>query len=158
MLQEGSDKPGTQSASTVTFCSCVQPKSSMVPPLTPLLLIAPPASWCAVLCTNHQVTTYHISTLSTTQRAAAASSLLPDTRPSPSNTSASGADSRRSSGSSTATDQSQPDLLETYIVMELCPRGSLERALKQGRFRRRDGQPDMVSQIPVVLRQTRAQP
>ena len=37
------------------------------------------------------------------------------------------------------------DLLETWMLMEFCERGSLERAIKQGKFRRAaDGQPEMV--------------
>jgi hypothetical protein len=105
-------------------CSCIHCFTSDLA----LIAVRPP---------TQQVTTYHISTLSTTQRAAATTQQAQPQQH---------VSSGRSSGSSTGTDQSQPDLLETYIVMEFCPRGSLERALKQGRFRRHDGQPDMVRQ------------
>jgi hypothetical protein len=45
-----------------------------------------------------------------------------------------------------STDDEQDDLLETWMILEYCERGSLERAIKQGRFKKAaNGQPEMVS-------------
>jgi hypothetical protein len=42
-------------------------------------------------------------------------------------------------------DDGTNDVLETWIIMEYCEKGSLERTVLQGRFRRADEQPEMVS-------------
>jgi hypothetical protein len=43
-------------------------------------------------------------------------------------------------------------LLETWLVMEYCDRGSLLDAVRAGRFyRKRDGEPDMVSIYRCLL-------
>jgi hypothetical protein len=51
-----------------------------------------------------------------------------------------------SSNSSEGSDEEQSEALETWMVLEFCEKGSLQRALSQGHFKRRDSaQPDMVS-------------
>jgi hypothetical protein len=51
-----------------------------------------------------------------------------------------------SSNSSEGSDEEQSEALETWMVLEFCEKGTLQRALSQGRFKRRDSaQPDMVS-------------
>ena len=39
----------------------------------------------------------------------------------------------------------QSDLLETWMIMEYCEKGSLERGIAGGHFLKADGSPDMVS-------------
>ena len=92
-----------------------------------------------------QVTTFHISTLSSSQRMAAANSQQP------ADGKARQLDDRRLSSSSSSDSSSSssssgkpPELVQTWIVMEYCARGSLEQAVKLGKLKLRDGQPDMV--------------
>jgi hypothetical protein len=90
-----------------------------------------------------QVTTFHISTLSSAQRLAAANSQQP------ADGKARQLDDRRlssSSSDSSSSDSSKkpPELVQTWIVMEYCARGSLEQAVKLGKLKLADGQPDMV--------------
>lgn len=106
-----------------------------------------------------QVATYHVSTLSVSQRAAAAKAWLTDTGLSSTSrpagldktagcrrTSSSSAADSSGSSSQTDGDEALPDLLETILVNEYCQGGSLEGAVKLGRFKKTgDGQPDMVS-------------
>jgi hypothetical protein len=91
-----------------------------------------------------QVTTFHISTLSSSQRMAAANSQQP------ADGKARQLDDRRLSSSSSDSSSSSsssgkpPELVQTWIVMEYCARGSLEQAIKLGELKLQDGQPDMV--------------
>lgn len=91
-----------------------------------------------------QVTTFHISTLSSSQRMAAANSQQPTEGK------ARQLDDRRLSSSSSDSSSSSsssgkpPELVQTWIVMEYCARGSLEQAVKLGKLKLQDGQPDMV--------------
>lgn len=86
------------------------------------------------------------------QRSALAKSWLADSKTpeEPDQEAAAGADagsdvgSDDSSASGSSKSGSPPDLLETWIIMELCERGSLERALKLGKFKTSDGHPEMV--------------
>jgi hypothetical protein len=51
-----------------------------------------------------------------------------------------------SSNSSGGSDEEQSEALETWMVLEFCEKGTLQRAMSQGRFKRRDSaEPDMVS-------------
>ena len=55
-----------------------------------------------------------------------------------------GGDSHSSDDSSD--DEGANEMLETWIIMEYCEKASLERAIVQGRLKRRsDEQPEMVS-------------
>jgi hypothetical protein len=110
-----------------------------------------------------QVQTYHISTMTVAQRKALAAAWLEvgGAGASSSNSAAhmvaaaaeyqafamgEECDYSDSSNSSKGGDEEQSEALETWMVLEFCEKGSLQRALSQGRFRRRDSaQPDMVS-------------
>jgi hypothetical protein len=104
------------------------------------------------------VTTFHISTMTINQRSALAKSWLADSKTpeEPDQEAAAGADAGSNAGSdnSSASDSSEsgspPDLLETWIIMEFCERGSLERALKLGKFKARDGSPEMVRTLQIL--------
>jgi hypothetical protein len=101
-----------------------------------------------------QVTTFHISTLSSSQRLAVANPQLPAApqgNPQADNTAEEQQGVRRlssssadSSSSGDNTGKGQHDLVQTWIVMEYCPKGSLEKTVKLGRLKLPDGQPDMV--------------
>jgi hypothetical protein len=55
-------------------------------------------------------------------------------------------DASSSTNSSSGSEDEQSEALETWMVLEFCEKGSLQRALSQGRFKRRNSQqPDMVS-------------
>jgi hypothetical protein len=106
-----------------------------------------PHSRNAFLAVVVQVTTFHISTLSSSQHMAAASS-----QPLAGSTTSSIAgqqyDRRLSTCSilSSSSDSSEkpPELVQTWIVMEYCARGSLEQTVKLGKLKLPDGQADMV--------------
>mgnify|MGYP001807245880 CR=1 FL=1 len=96
-----------------------------------------------------QVTTFHISTLSSSQRLAVANPQLP-AAPADNTAEEQQGDRRLSSSSADSsssgdnTGKGQHDLVQTWIVMEYCPKGSLEKTVKLGRLKLPDGQPDMV--------------
>jgi hypothetical protein len=104
------------------------------------------------------VTTFHISTMTINQRSALAKSWLADSKtPEEPGQEADAAaadaasdadDNSDGSGSDSSEAGSPPDLLETWIIMEFCERGSLERALKLCKFKARDGLPEMVGTTP----------
>lgn len=91
-----------------------------------------------------QVTTYHISTLSLSERSALATSWLEaGTTVSSQRAVQELEDSHdlNSDGGSTVSsdlEETPPDLLETIIVMEYCEKGSLERAVRLGKFKRKE--------------------
>lgn len=66
---------------------------------------------------------------------------------------AASADEINASSSSNSSDGSYDEAAdneETWMVLEFCDKGSLQRALLQGRFKRRDSQqPDMVSSTAI---------
>jgi hypothetical protein len=97
-----------------------------------------------------QVTTFHISTLSSSQRLAVAHPQLPSAAPADDTAEQQGvrrlsSSSSDSSSSGDITGKGQHDLVQTWIVMEYCPKGSLEKTVKLGKLKLPDGQPDMVS-------------
>jgi hypothetical protein len=118
---------------------------------------------CCWLCL--QVQTYHISTMTVAQRNALAAAWLKDggAGASSSNSAAhmvaAAAAARQASvmdeehhsdsnnsNSSEGSYEEQSEALETWMVLEFCEKGTLQRALSQGRFKCRDSaQPDMVS-------------
>ena len=107
-----------------------------------------------------QVTTFHISTLSSSQRMAAANS---QPLAASNATSIAGQQlSRRLStcsilSSSSDSSEKPLELVQTWIVMEYCARGSLEQAVKLGKLKLADGQPDMVRGAYSALRCTLAE-
>lgn len=135
--------------------------NAIIHPFCAILGTAAILSCCPVLSCPAVVTTFHISTMTINQRSALAKSWLADSK-TPEEPdqeaaeagadAASDADSDDSSASDSDSSESgsPPDLLETWIIMEFCERGSLERALKLGKFKARDGQPEMVGSLQYM--------
>ncbi|WIA31940.1 hypothetical protein OEZ86_002799 [Tetradesmus obliquus] len=108
------------------------------------------------------VQSYHISTMTVSERnalakgwlgAEAGTSPAPKQSPKPSSSAQQGGDDDEdSSGSNHSSDNEQRDVLETWIIMEFCEKGSLERAVSRGKFvRREDRQPEMIGVYKALL-------
>uniref|UniRef100_A0A383VHP9 Protein kinase domain-containing protein n=1 Tax=Tetradesmus obliquus TaxID=3088 RepID=A0A383VHP9_TETOB len=111
------------------------------------------------------VQTYHISTMTVARRNALAAAWLKEGAASSSNATSSAAhlaaaraasaddiNASSSSNSSDGSDDEAADNEETWMVLEFCDKGSLQRALLQGRFKRRDSQqPDMIGVYKALL-------
>eukprot|EP00883_Tetradesmus_obliquus_P005433 jgi/Sobl393_1/1585/SZX64196.1 len=108
------------------------------------------------------VQSYHISTMTVSERNALAKGWLgadagtspaPKQSPKPSSSAQQGGDDYAdSSGSNHSSDNEQRDVLETWIIMEFCEKGSLERAVSRGKFvRREDRQPEMIGVYKALL-------
>ncbi|WIA11808.1 hypothetical protein OEZ85_011900 [Tetradesmus obliquus] len=108
------------------------------------------------------VQSYHISTMTVSERnalakgwlgAEASTSAAPKQSPKPSSSAQQGGDDDAdSSGSNHSSDNEQRDVLETWIIMEFCEKGSLERAVSRGKLvRREDRQPEMIGIYKALL-------
>eukprot|EP00775_Hariotina_reticulata_P004708 gene4708-4959_t len=124
------------------------------------------------------VQTYHISTMTVSQRNALANSWMQELKAAKaakrmrqSTSSENLAQRLAATGQSRQSDQSgaggvgaavdsdgggrgseQPDLMETWMIMEFCEKGSLERAINHGTFvRRSDRQPEMIGIFKALL-------
>lgn len=124
----------------------------MLKKLLHIVNASPRVSCCLPACTpNHpvlQVACYHVSTMSISERSALAKSWLAESA-TPEDAAAvdqAADDSSSSSGQSGSGTDAPPDsMLETWIILQFCERGSLDRAVKLGKFlRKTDGQPEMV--------------
>jgi hypothetical protein len=105
------------------------------------------------------VTTYHISTMTMAERSALANKWLQEAGGAPADTSAAAAagDASFADADSTASSdadegRAQAQLSETWVVMEWCERGCLERAIKQGSVAVASGRSsDLVSGLAVAF-------
>eukprot|EP00879_Flechtneria_rotunda_P007950 GHRR01008329.1.p1 GENE.GHRR01008329.1~~GHRR01008329.1.p1 ORF type:complete len:1448 (+),score=551.05 GHRR01008329.1:1287-5630(+) len=111
------------------------------------------------------VHTYHISTMTITQRNALARTWLAEAdcgsaggrassigggRDAANDLEVAGSDSSETSSNSSF--DVQKDILETWMLMEFCEKGSLERAIGLGRFiRRQDQKPEMIGIYKALL-------
>ncbi|KAF6265892.1 hypothetical protein COO60DRAFT_768059 [Scenedesmus sp. NREL 46B-D3] len=106
------------------------------------------------------VQSYHISTMTVSERNALArgclgtepaTSALDKRSPQPSAQQGED-DDAGASGSNHSSDNEPRDVLETWMIMEFCEKGSLERAVSRGKFvRREDRQPEMIGVYKALL-------
>eukprot|EP00878_Enallax_costatus_P000820 GHUV01000946.1.p1 GENE.GHUV01000946.1~~GHUV01000946.1.p1 ORF type:complete len:1662 (+),score=542.75 GHUV01000946.1:226-5211(+) len=117
----------------------------------------------AQLATNiahpNVVQTYQISTMTVSQRNALARTWIEEgnghssnlNQLSPAAEAVEGGDND-SSSSNDGNDEPQKDVLETWMIMEFCEKGSLDRAVTRKRFiRKEDGQPEMIGIYKALL-------